>query len=133
MYTFRFIIPPILPIKKKHSYSNVVGKTKSWEFYNRVIKHIFSEKREETFIEVGAFDGIFQSNTLYLERNLNWTGLLIEPDIESFNPLKTNNRNSWIINCCLSQHWYPEKVSLLNLRIDVLTFWLESVDNFINF
>lgn len=31
------------------------------------------------FVEAGAFDGVVQSNTLRLERESNWVGLLIEP------------------------------------------------------
>jgi FkbM family methyltransferase len=37
------------------------------------------------FVEVGAADGVTDSNTLYFEEELGWTGLLIEPDP---NPLK---------------------------------------------
>ena len=36
-------------------------------------------RRAGFFIEVGANDGISQSNSLYFERYLGWTGLLIEP------------------------------------------------------
>ena len=31
------------------------------------------------FIECGANDGVDQSNTWYYEKNLNWSGILIEP------------------------------------------------------
>jgi len=34
------------------------------------------------YIEMGAHDGIYNSNTYYYEKNKNWTGILIEP---SFN------------------------------------------------
>ena len=36
------------------------------------------------FIELGANDGISQSNTLYLERRMNWRGILIEPNPNLF-------------------------------------------------
>lgn len=35
--------------------------------------------RGGTFIEAGANDGIAQSNTYYLEKQLGWSGLLVEP------------------------------------------------------
>ncbi|KAG7156877.1 hypothetical protein Hamer_G024123 [Homarus americanus] len=38
----------------------------------------FHGKREGFFVEVGAVDGETLSNSLYLERNLGWSGLLIE-------------------------------------------------------
>ena len=37
-------------------------------------------KRDGLFIEIGAFDGIYHSNTLTLERELGWNGILIEAD-----------------------------------------------------
>jgi hypothetical protein len=32
-----------------------------------------------TYFEAGANDGIFHTNTLWLELNKQWTGLLVEP------------------------------------------------------
>ena len=37
-------------------------------------------KRNGVFIEAGAHDGIFASNTVRLERDFGWTGVLIEPN-----------------------------------------------------
>jgi len=39
-------------------------------------------KRDGTFVECGAFDGLHHSNTYYLEHELGWTGLLVEADPE---------------------------------------------------
>ena len=33
-----------------------------------------------TFIEIGAFDGVTESNSQLFERCVNWTGILIEPN-----------------------------------------------------
>ena len=44
------------------------------------------------YIEMGAHDGIINSNTYYYEKNLNWKGILIEPS-SFFDNLK-NNRSS---------------------------------------
>jgi FkbM family methyltransferase len=51
---------------------------------NTIDKQLFSNypdfrKRDGFFIEAGANDGIRQSNTLFFEQTLNWTGILIEP------------------------------------------------------
>ena len=40
------------------------------------------------FIEAGANDGVVQSNTFYFEKELNWTGLLIEPIILNMRGMK---------------------------------------------
>ena len=55
-------------------------------------------------------DGQYQSNTLYREQNLNWTGLLLEPDLGMFQLLQRKNRKAWSANVCLSPHYYPYKV-----------------------
>jgi len=39
------------------------------------------------FVECVAFDGLFLSNTLTLERDHNWTGLLVEASPETFKNL----------------------------------------------
>ena len=62
------------------------------------------------FIECGGYDGETFSNTLYMERSLNWTGLLVEASPKNFNKLLEKNRKSWISNTCLSVTPYPEMV-----------------------
>ena len=54
------------------------------------------------FVEAGAYDGETWSNTLYLERFRNWTGLLIEPSAENYHKLRGKNRNAYSINSCVS-------------------------------
>ncbi len=57
------------------------------------------------YIEIGANDGVAQSNTLSLELFYGWRGLLIEPVEETFLKLKQNRngkRNSLIQAACVS-------------------------------
>lgn len=44
------------------------------------------------FVEAGAHDGIFQSNSLILE-GLGWDGLLIEPSFELYEKCKENRKS----------------------------------------
>ncbi|KAK9500811.1 hypothetical protein O3M35_002003 [Rhynocoris fuscipes] len=74
------------------------------------IRKILQNRTNGFFIEVGALDGEIRSNTLYFERYLNWTGLLIEPDPLNFVQLVAKNRRSWISPTCVSVHSYPEIV-----------------------
>ena len=53
-------------------------------------------------MECGALDGEVSSNTLYMERNLQWEGLLIEADPKNFNALKSKNRKVWAVPACIS-------------------------------
>lgn len=60
------------------------------------------------FVECGAFDGETDSSTLYMERTLGWTGLLIEANADAYNEqLLRRNRKSWSLPVCVSLQPYP--------------------------
>lgn len=46
---------------------------------DRVIDNLFKGKTGGTFIDVGGYDGITGSNTLFLEQRRGWSGVLVEP------------------------------------------------------
>jgi FkbM family methyltransferase len=50
------------------------------------------------FFEVGANDGVTQSNTLILEKSLKWNGILVEPIHSSYEKLKLNRPNCKLFN-----------------------------------
>lgn len=56
------------------------------------------------FVESGAHDGTSLSNTVFLEANRNWTGLLVEANPQLFEMLmsSSNRTASRAINACLS-------------------------------
>ena len=53
------------------------------------------------YIEAGAYDGVLQSNTKFLEEELSWTGILIEPSPKVFLNLEKNRPNNINVNKCL--------------------------------
>ncbi|CAK9303479.1 unnamed protein product [Gordionus sp. m RMFG-2023] len=53
------------------------------------------------FIESGALDGETRSNTLFFEKELGWTGLLIEADPLNFEKLLQKHRKSFSVNSIL--------------------------------
>ena len=57
-----------------------------------------------TFVEAGAVDGFFESNTYWLERFEGWNGVLIEPSRDMFNRLEFNRPRSLHFNCALVAH-----------------------------
>lgn len=63
-------------------------------------------------MEAGASDGVLLSNTVFIERFMNWTGILVEPEPEAFAGLVKTNRKSWKVPSCLSPERYPMEVSL---------------------
>ena len=81
------------------------------------------------FIEMGANDGIAQSNTFFLEKKYNWRGMLIEPS-EKFTLLKNNRSTKNIFSnaaCCSFKNrgknikfaYYNLMTLALNLKTDV--------------
>lgn len=81
-----------------------------WPELDRIIKTLFDHKSDGFFVEAGALDGEYLSNTLYLEREKGWKGLLVEPDEEMFRLLRKKNRKIWSIHSCLATKPYPMKV-----------------------
>jgi FkbM family methyltransferase len=55
-------------------------------------EHYFKNKKNGTFLEIGADDGIDKSNTYFFEQKLGWTGLCIEPSPSRFKLLKENRQ-----------------------------------------
>lgn len=64
-------------------------------------EHIFNNKRNGIFVDVGAHNGLDLSNTLFYEQELGWRGICIEPHPLAFKKL-IQNRSCLCINCCVS-------------------------------
>ncbi len=60
------------------------------------------------FIEAGANDGFFQSNTYYLEKSLKWRGVLVEPIPELYRRCVIERPASSVFNCALVDHDFKE-------------------------
>ncbi|XP_037785602.1 uncharacterized protein LOC119581281 [Penaeus monodon] len=88
-------------------------RERSEEFYEEKLRALFKDVRNGFFIEAGALDGETMSNTLALERDLGWTGLLVEPDAKNYQLLRAKNRRAWSANVCLAPRPYPS-VELFN-------------------
>ncbi len=71
---------------------------------NRPLDHKLIERlnrRDGVFIEVGACDGIEQSNTMLLEKYFSWRGILIEPCSRLYPKLCSNRPYSRCFSCAL--------------------------------
>jgi FkbM family methyltransferase len=66
---------------------------------DRFVDEHFRHKRNGTFVEVGAHNGLFLSNSYYLEKERGWTGLCVEANPSVFTEL-LHNRPSAINECC---------------------------------
>jgi len=78
------------------NYTSQVGQDK---FLN---ENVFKNKKNGIFVDIGAYDGISHSNSYYFEKNLNWSGICIEPLPNKFKEL-VSCRNCKCINACVSK------------------------------
>jgi FkbM family methyltransferase len=65
-------------------------------------ENFFKGKTNGIYIELGAVDGVFQSNTKFFEDSLNWSGILIEPEKEKFTQLQKNRSKNYLFNELIS-------------------------------
>ena len=66
------------------------------------------------FVELGANDGVAQSNSLYFELKRNWRGILIEPVPHNFLLCKKNRstKNHIFCNACVSFDYKDKYVDI---------------------
>ena len=63
-------------------------------------KYVFGNE-PGTYIEAGANDGVTYSNTIRLQLELNWDGILVEPGIPAYEALKINRPGNLNLNLAL--------------------------------
>ena len=76
-----------------------------------LLDEIFESKENGFFIELGANDGLNQSNTALLEFSRGWKGILIEPSVNAFNKCKAVRPNSICLNmACVSDTYVGDSI-----------------------
>ena len=55
-------------------------------------EEVFRNKTNGVFVEIGAYDGIKLSNTYFFEKEMNWSGICVEPVPPLFSKAKENRR-----------------------------------------
>jgi FkbM family methyltransferase len=73
------------------------------------LKKYIDYKKSGIYIELGAFDGVFQSNTKWLEDKYGWTGILIEPSPNKYKECLNKRKNNIIHNCACVSFDYTNK------------------------
>jgi FkbM family methyltransferase len=73
------------------------------------------------YVEIGANDGVLQSNTLFFEKYKNWRGILIEPIKDKYqNLIKNRNSKNIFYNKALVSFEY-EKNTIKLIYSDLMT------------
>lgn len=89
------------------SYSHCNSKNKQIDL---ILDDIFKSKANGFFIELGANDGLIQSNTAFFEFNRGWKGVLIEPSQIAYNKCVKNRPNSTCFNLACVSNNYKEDI-----------------------
>ena len=92
-----------------------------------VIQHLFEliGTRNRFFVEFGAGDGLFLSNTAHLRLNHGWTGLLMEGSEQADGQLvRREFVSAENINFLFAQYDVPEVFDLLSVDIDGNDYWV---------
>jgi FkbM family methyltransferase len=81
------------------------------------------------FVELGANDGIVQSNTKHLELYRGWRGILVEPSPQQFSKLiKYRSRENHFFNCACVGFTYP-KMEINLMYSNLMSIALEGVND----
>lgn len=80
------------------------------------------------YIELGANDGINQSNTYYFEKYKNWKGVLIEPIPHQFIACNQNRslKNTIVCNACVSSEFNETFVEIAYSNLMSTAIGIES-------
>jgi FkbM family methyltransferase len=96
---------------------------------NKIDRQIVKYLKQEPgfFVELGANDGLQQSNTLTLEKYHRWKGILIEPHPGNFNKLvKNRNPQNIFVNCaCVDENFPKNTINLM--YSDLMTIQTEGI------
>ncbi len=68
----------------------------------------FGHRRNGFFVEAGACDGFYESNTYFLERARGWSGLLIEPTPVFARAARRARGGSRVVECALVPDGFAE-------------------------
>lgn len=117
-------IPPFFIRKAK---SLVRGKYVAKDQLDKKMEKYLSYN-EGFYVELGANNGITESNTFYYEKYRNWKGVLIEPSPNKFIQCKENRseRNVFFCNACVSFDYIDEFVKIVYSNLMSTPVRLES-------
>lgn len=88
------------------------------EFYSQfgqdkwLYDNIFNGKVGGTFVEFGALDGVFHSNTYFFEKFMGWTGLCIEPNPSMYKELIQNRSCRCLNNAVFYRNGFVDFIKI---------------------
>ena len=110
-------VKSITPIFLLEIYYDFKNRRKTYYGHHELDKKLkkYLNYKNGFFVELGANDGVKQSNTFYFEKNLNWKGILIEPIKKKYlKCLKYRSNNNYFYNnACVSFNYKHSKIKMI--------------------
>ncbi len=114
---FKKLIKSITPDFLLQIYYDYKNKNKTFFGHHNLDQKLceFLNYKDGFFVELGANDGIRQSNTFYFEKNLNWRGILIEPIKSKFIKCKNDRskKNFFYNKACVGFNFKNDKIKMI--------------------
>ena len=111
------LIKSITPKFLLEFYYDFKNKRKTYYGHHELDKKLkkYLNYEKGFFVELGANDGIKQSNTFYFEKNLGWNGVLIEPiKTKYLKCLKYRSpKNYFYNNACVGINFKRDKIKMI--------------------
>lgn len=120
-YTIQSLLRIPIPIFFKKYFKKYFGKNKLDQQIEKYLNY-----KNGFYIELGAHDGVTQSNTFYYEKKKNWNGILIEPTSHIFKKCKKNrSERNFFYNCaCVSFDYKDEFIKLTYSNLKTFSDYL---------
>lgn len=90
-------------------------------------EYIFKGKRNGVFVEIGAFNGVGMSNTVFFERERDWTGILFEPIPSRYEEI-TKNRKCLAMQAAISDREGEEEFLVMKGWTEMLSGMTRTYD-----
>lgn len=108
----------------KYSYASLHG-------LDHKLIELFEGQKGGTFVELGANDGLQQSNTLALENLYDWTGYLIEADPELAAECRNNRKESIVVSAAAASKFGLLRLNRDDLISSLVDGWVEKPESFV--
>ena len=111
------LIKKILPNFILEFYYNYKIKKKKYFGHHNLDKKLlkYLDYKDGSYVELGANDGVNQSNTYFFEKNLDWKGVLVEPIEKNFLKCKKNRsiKNFFSNKACVGFNYKSDKIKII--------------------
>lgn len=125
------------PAPKEEPYNLLEPNREDWSHKRQslVVEEVLGGRRNGFFLEAGAYDGETYSNSLRFEKHLNWSGVMVEPDMGNIRTFRSKKRKCSLVRGCIGTAERPQKVQFYGAMdtgttagdMSTARYWLTSI------